>query len=81
MLDMRKAFDTVKRCDLIKTLEEFLGENEIHLIKIFLNEVSLIVRIGKKIGKEIIRNARVSQGDYLSPLLLIIYYARKKKFQ
>ena len=74
MLDITKAFDTVKkRCDLIKILTEVLGEDQIHLSKIFLKDVSLIVRIGKETYKEIITIFLVPQGDCLSLLLLIIY--------
>ena len=46
MLDMSKAFDTVRRKDLINILKEVLDDDEIHIMKILLQNVNLIVRVG-----------------------------------
>ena len=51
LLDMSKAFDTVKRNTLMKQLKEILGEDELHIMKVLLTDVKLKVRIGKELGK------------------------------
>ena len=72
MLDMSKAFDTVRRNDLIEIIEPILDKDELHLIKILIEDVTLQVKIGKTTvtGEEITTNIGVPQGDCLSPILL-----------
>ena len=73
LLDMSKAFDTVKRNMLMKQSKEILGEDELHIMKVLLTDVKLKVRIGKEFGKEIVTNIGVPQGDCLSPILFTLY--------
>ena len=47
MLDMSKAFDTVKRSVLIEDLRDILDEGEIHMISLMIKEVKLQVRCKK----------------------------------
>jgi hypothetical protein len=79
LLDMSKAFDTVRRSDLMKTLKTVLDKDELHMIKILIEDVILKVRIGGKTGEEIKTNIGVPQGDCLSPILFIIYLAEALK--
>ena len=69
MLDMSKAFDTVQRKSLFDELQEIISEDEVHMLYILINEVSLKVRCGKTTGEKINTNIGVPQGDGLSPVL------------
>ena len=75
---MSKAFDTV-RSELFIILEEALEKDELHMMKILIEDVSLKVRIGKSIGNEINTNIGVPQGDCLIPILFIVYLAEALK--
>ena len=79
MLDMSKAFDMVRRNELFDILEETLEKDELHMMKILVEDVVLKVRIGKKIGEDIRTNIGVPQGDCMSPILFIIYLAEAMK--
>ena len=46
LLDMSKAFDTVRRNELFKILKEVLDKDELHMMKILVKDVKLNVRIG-----------------------------------
>ena len=76
MMDMSKAFDTVNRSTLMKDLVLILEPDELHLIiKILVTEVQLVVKCGKTLGKCFQTNTGVPQGDCLSPILFILYFA------
>ena len=69
---MSKAFDTVKRNNLMELLETILDLDETHMMKMLLKDVKLIVRIGKEFGEKITTNIGVPQGDCLSPILFTL---------
>ena len=79
MLDMSKAFDTVKRAELFRDLKEVLDDDELHVMMIMLKDVVLKVRVGKETGRMINTNIGVPQGDSLSPLLFTLYLAQALK--
>ena len=79
MLDMSKAFDTVNRPKLMNQLKEILTESELHMMHILINDVILNVRIGNKVGKDILTKIGICQGDCLSALLFILYLAKAVK--
>ena len=76
LLDMSKAFDSVKRVVLFEDLKEMLEHDELHLLAIILREVRLQVRVGTVLGKSFKTNIGVPQGDCLSPILFTIYLAK-----
>ena len=71
---MSKAFDTVKRNNLMELLGTILAPDETHM-KILLKDVKLSVRIEKEFGGKITTNIGVPQGDCLSPILFTFYLA------
>ena len=75
LLDMSKAFDTVRRNDLLQQLKEVLDEDEVHIMKILLKDVRLVVKMGRHMGEEILTNIGVPQGDCCSPILFTLYLA------
>ncbi len=60
LLDMSKAFDTVRRNDIFEVLKEIVGEDEIHMMNL---------------GNKFTINIGVPQGDCLRPILFIIHLA------
>lgn len=46
MKDMSRAFDTVNRKLLMEDLREILEDDELHVCKLLLEDVSLMVRCG-----------------------------------
>ena len=49
----------MRRSELFNILEEALEKDELHMMKILIEDVSLKVRIGKSIGNEINTNIGV----------------------
>ena len=75
LLDMSKAFDTVRRNSPLQQLKQIIGKDEPNIIKILITDRILKVRIGRTIETEIKTNIGVLQGDSLSPILFILYLA------
>jgi Reverse transcriptase (RNA-dependent DNA polymerase) len=76
MLDMSKAFDSVKRDVLLEDLRSIVQPDELHILKILIEDVSLQVRNDNKLGEGFITNIGVPQGDCLSPVLFTLYLAK-----
>ena len=51
ILDMSKAFDTIKREILISDLENILNKDEIQIVALLLENVDLAVELENIIGK------------------------------
>ena len=75
LLDMSKAFDTVKRNTLFEDLGKIVDNDELHMLKILIKDVELQVRCGQQLGEKFKTNIGVPQGDCLSPVLFTLYLA------
>ena len=75
LLDMSKAFDTVRRKLLLDDLKQILDADEYHMLSILILDVRLKVRVGNCEGEEIITEVGIAQGDCLSAVLFILYLA------
>ena len=79
LMDMSKAFDRVKRRTVVEDLRAILEEDELHLIKLLMEDVKLAVRIQGQTGEKFNTNVGVPQGDCLSPILFTLYLANALK--
>ena len=79
LLDMSKAFDTIKRDLLIEDLKEVLNNDEIHLVALLLENVELCVKLENLLGSAFKTNIGSPQGDGASALFFITYLAKSLK--
>ena len=70
---MPLASDTSKREKLIETLESFLWENEIQIIRILLSNTIIGIKSSSNISNHFNTNIGCPQGDSLSGSLFIIF--------
>ena len=75
LLDMSKAFDTVKRDKLFEHLENILKPDELHLLSIITNRPTLRVKVNQEKGSPFETYLGIMQGDCLSAILFIYYLA------
>ena len=76
LMDMSKAFDTVRRETLMEDLKATLTTSELHIIKIMVEDVKLSVRIDQITSDPFTTKMGVPQGDCLSPILFTLYLAK-----
>lgn len=81
LTDMSKAFDMVKRNLLIEDLKEILEEDELHMMKILIDDVKYSIKLGKTIGEEFETTLGIAQGDCLSAILFILYLSKTLGFK
>ena len=75
LLYMSKAFDTIKRKDLIEHLQHTIEADELHIMKKML-EVSLVVRCGDSISEPFHTDTGAPQGDCASANSFTYYLAK-----
>ena len=76
LFDMSKAFDTVNRPSLMQDLKKVLGEDELHILSIMINEVQIQIKTKTKLGRKFQTNNGIPQGDCLSPILFTLYLSK-----
>ena len=76
LLDMSKAFDTIKRDVLMEDLREVLGDDKLHMFYLLLKDVEIQVRVDGKLGETITTNIGAPQGDCASAILFTFYLAK-----
>ena len=73
LMDMSKAFDTIHRDMIITYLQAILNPDELHLVKVLIEDVQLTVKLNNTRGNKITTNIGTPQGDCLSPTLFTLY--------
>ena len=56
MLDMSKAFDSINRKKLMTYLSEILNEDEMYMMNLLINDITINVKYGNEQGKDIRTN-------------------------
>lgn len=79
MMDMSKAFDFIHRAIILKDLQQILLPEELHPIKIIIEDMKLAFRVGSEIGESVGTNNGTPQGDCISPNLFTLYPAYAPK--
>ena len=79
LLDMSKAFDTIKRDILINDLKEILEDDELHLVSLLLKNIRIGIKLNNRIGKLFNSVIGSPQGDGASAIFFIAYLAKSKK--
>ena len=79
LMDMSKAFDRVDRYTMMEDLKRILEEDELHLVKILIEDVKLTIKINNQTGRSFTTNIGTPQGDCLSPILFTLYLANAMK--
>ena len=76
-IDMSNAFDTIRRSTLIETLQSFLEEDEVRMIRILLSNTTLEIKNNSNNNiptQSFTSNTGSPQGDGLSGCLFDIYF-------
>ena len=72
---MSKAFDMVRRIQM-EDLRRILTRGEQHMVKILVEDVKLLVRIGRETSDPFNTKIGVPQGDCLSLILFTLYLVK-----
>ena len=70
---MTEAFGTIKRTKLMEILESFLGQDEVHFIRILFSNTILNIKSSSNCNNIFHTNIDCWQGDSLRVCLFIIY--------
>ena len=72
-IDLSRAFDTIRRDKLLDTLQTFIGESELRMIRLLLADTSLEPRHSTGDCHAFATSIGTPQGDSLSPVLFTVY--------
>ena len=75
MMDMCKAFDFIYRAFILEDLRSILLPEELHMIKLMIDDVKLAVKIGNEMGHPFNTNIGTPQGDCIHSILFTLYLA------
>ena len=75
LLDMSKAFDTIKRETLFTDLQNYLNYDELQIVRVLLDQVKYSIKLENELGEAFTTNIGSPQGDGISALFFIIYLA------
>ena len=78
-MDTSKAFDKLNRKSLLEDLKQIVDDDELHLLKLLLDDVELTVRCGSTKGIPFKTNRGVPQGDCMSPIFFHFISSESKK--
>ena len=67
------------RYTMMEDLKRILEEDELHLVKILIEDVKLTIKINNQTGRSFTTNIGTPQGDCLSPILFTLYLANAMK--
>lgn len=73
---MSKIFDAIKSGQLLDNLKTVSNPGELDVIKVLMEEVKLIVKIGQVCGETITTNTGTPQGECIRTVLVTLYLAR-----
>jgi len=72
-IDYKKAYDSIYRASLIKTLEEFrMPSKLISLVECSISHIDIKVKVGQTISKTVQVTTELRQGDAISLVLFNI---------
>ena len=80
LLNMSKAFDSIKRKELIEHLQDYIAADELHIMKKML-EVSLVVRCGDSISEPFHTDTSAPQGYCASANSFTYFLAKSLMMQ
>ena len=72
-IDLSRAFDTIRRDKLLDTLQTFVDESELRMIRFLLADTSLQPRLSTGDCLAFATTIGTPQGDSLSPVLFTVY--------
>eukprot|EP00117_Sycon_ciliatum_P029707 scpid105894/ scgid23586/ len=72
-IDLSKAFDTIRRDQLMSVLKEVVNEDELRLIQYLLSETKLHVRLGKTSSPTFQTTIGTPQGDSCSVPIVVCH--------
>ena len=75
-IDMSSAFDTIQRGQLIDIAKEILNKDEIRILRVFLAETILEVKIENAKATPFKSNIGWPQGESINGTLVTIYFNR-----
>ena len=75
-IDMKAAFDTILREELLEELRTFLDEDEVRLGRVLLRNATISIKINDKLSEPFPSNIGSPQGDGISGTFSNIYFEK-----